>query len=615
MKRLLLLAPMLATLLGTVPGFAGYASAEEVDFSRYLIASDVAQNPPQLAGNLEPTTGFYGNYLSALIAEQRKDFDQAIEFLTPVVEGAPDNLDLVSILHSFLAAEGRLDEALPYAEALLADDPTSPFATRTLFYTALKAENFDSAVGFAQNLDGSGIGGFIKPLAEAWSLLGHGQIDEAMAAIEPINEAMGASSFGLTNQALMYWVAGLKDQSLETFSEAIEASGRNVNSRLATLALHALALHGEPEAFDALLAQLRKSGATPRSMVDLLDKINAGTTPAFEITSPAIGMAEAVENIASSFSQDDFAADLSLGLANVALYLMPGNNSALQVKGDLLVDRGLGEQALSAFEAIDGSASEEYTATYARAQALIDLELLEEAQKVLEDLAQTNTERWAALELLANLLRSEDKFEEAIEVYKRAEERFVAAGGPSRAQWRFYYTYAIAHDQLDQWTEAEALFKKSLELKPDEANVMNYLAYSWVDRGYEEHYQRALTMLEEAVELSPNSGFIVDSLAWVQFKLGMYEDALKNMEIAVELMPADPILNDHLGDVYWKNGREQEAIFQWKRAISFYDADDEDLDRVNRKLEVGLDQVEAEEAAAKAAEAEDAEEAQDTSSN
>jgi tetratricopeptide (TPR) repeat protein len=88
----------------------------------------------------------------------------------------------------------------------------------------------------------------------------------------------------------------------------------------------------------------------------------------------------------------------------------------------------------------------------------------------------------------------------------------------------------------------------------------------------------------------------VDSLGWGLYRLGRYEEAVEHMERAAELLPVDPIVNDHLGDVYWAVGREVEARFQWQRALSF-DPEPEEAERIRRKLEVGLDQVLAEEGA------------------
>jgi len=90
--------------------------------------------------------------------------------------------------------------------------------------------------------------------------------------------------------------------------------------------------------------------------------------------------------------------------------------------------------------------------------------------------------------------------------------------------------------------------------------------------------------------LRPDSGYIVDSLGWVFYRLGRFEEAVAPMERAVELLPTDPIVNDHLGDVYWMVGRQREARFQWERALSFAPTDD-DAARIRRKLEIGLDRV------------------------
>jgi Flp pilus assembly protein TadD len=112
-------------------------------------------------------------------------------------------------------------------------------------------------------------------------------------------------------------------------------------------------------------------------------------------------------------------------------------------------------------------------------------------------------------------------------------------------------------------------------------------------------YDEALQLIEKAVEGQPNSGYIVDSLGWVLYRLGRYEEAVSQMEKAVELLPIDPVVNDHLGDVYWAVGRLREADFQWRRALALIgeETTDADPDRIRRKIDVGLDLVLEEEGA------------------
>ena len=104
-------------------------------------------------------------------------------------------------------------------------------------------------------------------------------------------------------------------------------------------------------------------------------------------------------------------------------------------------------------------------------------------------------------------------------------------------------------------------------------------------------------MIQTAVKESPDSGYITDSLGWIFYRLGRFEEAVAPMERAVELLPVDPIVNDHLGDVYWKVGREREAEFQWKRALSFK-PEEAEAERIREKLSRGLTAVLEDEAKA-----------------
>ena len=146
----------------------------------------------------------------------------------------------------------------------------------------------------------------------------------------------------------------------------------------------------------------------------------------------------------------------------------------------------------------------------------------------------------------------------------------------------------IIYERLKRWPEAEADFKRVLELVPDDVDTLNYLGYTWVDRG--ENLTEAFDMIREAVNQQPESGAIVDSLGWAHYKLGEYAEARENLEKAVVLSPSSATIIDHLGDVYWKLGRKREAGFQWKRALEF-DPTDEERATIELKLEKGLDAV------------------------
>ena len=210
---------------------------------------------------------------------------------------------------------------------------------------------------------------------------------------------------------------------------------------------------------------------------------------------------------------------------------------------------------------------------------------------MLQSLSKTHSELPVVHLTLGDFYRADERYAEAVKAYDKAISLYE---DPQDARWFAYYTRGIAYERLGEWDNAEADFRKALELSPGQPQVLNYLGYSLVEMGTK--LDEALGMIEQAVATSPNSGHIVDSLGWVLFQLGRYEEAAAQLERAAELMPVDPIVNDHLGDGYWAVGRKIEARFQWHRALSF-DPEEADAERIRRKLEVGLDQVLAEEGA------------------
>ena len=126
---------------------------------------------------------------------------------------------------------------------------------------------------------------------------------------------------------------------------------------------------------------------------------------------------------------------------------------------------------------------------------------------------------------------------------------------------------------------------ESLKILPDQPHVLNYLAYTWIDKGL--NLDKALKMLIKANNLRKNDGYITDSLGWAYFLLKNYSEAEIFMQRAVELMPSDPVINDHLGDAYWRVGRKREAKFQWNRSLSL--KPDKDLmTSLKNKLLTGL---------------------------
>jgi Flp pilus assembly protein TadD len=264
------------------------------------------------------------------------------------------------------------------------------------------------------------------------------------------------------------------------------------------------------------------------------------------------------------------------------MFARPDLAEAALLIGDMMAEQENYDAAIAAYQAVAPASPLRHLAELRRARALYDMERQDEAFQLLEQLAAAEPERLDALVQLGDLLRRDERYRESEEAYSRAVERI---GEPKREHWTLFYARGIAYERTEQWPEAEKDFFHALELEPEQPFVLNYLGYSWVDKGM--HLDRAKGMLYRAVELRPDDGFIVDSLGWVHYRLGDYDAAVDQLERAVELEPGDPVINDHLGDAYWRVGRHREARYQWRRALTL-EPEEDTVAAIEQKLRQGL---------------------------
>ena len=144
----------------------------------------------------------------------------------------------------------------------------------------------------------------------------------------------------------------------------------------------------------------------------------------------------------------------------------------------------------------------------------------------------------------------------------------------------------ISYERLGDFDNAEKDLLESLKISPNEAHVLNYLAYTWVEKG--KNINKALKMLEQAITLSNNDGYIIDSLGWAHFMNKNYSDAEKYLQIALSILPSDPTVSDHYADVLWMLNKNMQARYLWKQILNLEDATQELKDKVSKKIIFGI---------------------------
>ena len=182
----------------------------------------------------------------------------------------------------------------------------------------------------------------------------------------------------------------------------------------------------------------------------------------------------------------------------------------------------------------------------------------------------------------AQFLKNNEKFDQSIKYYS------VILKNISKDHELYPKTKdgrGIAYEQIGSWPEAEKDFLDSLKANPKQAYVLNYLAYSWIEKGM--NIEKSLKMLEEANQLRSNDGYITDSLGWALYKLKKYAKAKEYLKKAVQLMPSDPIVNDHFGDILWMNGEKLQARYYWNYVLNLEDTKDDLKNKIKNKILYG----------------------------
>ena len=184
---------------------------------------------------------------------------------------------------------------------------------------------------------------------------------------------------------------------------------------------------------------------------------------------------------------------------------------------------------------------------------------------------------------IASFYKNSKKYNEAIEYYSKIIDTL---DDNSEIKSDLLYRRGGSYERIKKYKEADKDLLYSLKLNPNDAYVLNYLAYSWLERNYK--INEAIIMLETAYELESEDPYIIDSIGWAYYLTGDYLRAEEFLKRAVEMMPDDPIVNDHYGDILWKLNRKIQARYFWRNVAKMNDVENEMLEKVNIKMVKGL---------------------------
>lgn len=544
-------------------------------------AAEPPQPPKQYIVEPRGQRSPFGNYLVGRHAERQRDFDKASEALSRALENNPNDLGLLRRAF-FLALEaGQVDRAIQLGHKL--DDAGLTFSTVQLLLTAesVKNKDYPAALSRLNSMKREDLGRYTVPLAQAWAHAGAGQTDRALSALSVLGEDKATSLLHHLHAGFINDLANRVDAAGSAYGDAAGGKPETAPNRVIRAYGNFLERHERGAEARSLYEGYAGQEADNLLFDEALARIADGRKPDRLISDAAAGLAESFFDIASILPMDR-AGEFVLIYVRMAIYLQPDFPLAQLLMGDAFDEFGRYEEAAEIYRSIDSDSAYGWVARLRLADDLFDMGRKDDSIALLKVMSEERPERSDALIRLGNTYRYEERYDEAIDAYDRAEKRI---GEITIANWTLLYSRGIALERVKNWDRAEADFLKALELQPDQPFVLNYLGYSWVELG--KNLERAKGMLQRAVDQRPDDGYIVDSMGWALYKLGDYAGAVENLERAVALRPQDPVINDHLGDAYWRVGRFGEARIQWRRSLGL-EPEEDLIQQIEEKLENGL---------------------------
>jgi len=521
----------------------------------------------------------FGAFLAARQARKDGDISAAAHYFNEALVADPGNIWLLRRAFLLTVSEGEVESALELANRILEGDDAAPVANLTVAVDDLKNGRYgkaESRISKANKRRGSMR--LVGPLLRAWAAFGNGEGAAAAQRLDMLNKTEAFSPFANYHRTLILAAAGDLDGALDAFAAYEDSTRPDLRSMLVKSAV--IEMRDGAAAGRQSLELLRKRFGEDHVLVRYLNGDRA-LSEAFPVRNANDGVAEALYGAASALVRDNVS-DVAMIYLRLALHVRHDLDVAQALLGDIRETGDRWLEAIAAYERVADDSPYKWGARLRTAWMLDKLDRTDQAIELLQRMAAEQKRETVALITLADLLRSHSRFKEAATVYSQAIDRIDELGP---RHWAVLYARGIALERSGRWSDAERDLLQALELRPRHPYVMNYLAYSWADKGVK--LDEAVAMLRQAVALKPQDGFIIDSLGWVLYRKGEHQEAVRQLERAVELRPEDPTINEHLGDAYWHVGRRLESCFQWRRVLVLEPLEGQ-VETVGQKLETGL---------------------------
>lgn len=512
---------------------------------------------------IQSETTVFSSFLAGSYASRIKESQFRSDYLTTAFEYSDFEVSLGQKAISSAIVANNLALAHQHAVVINKKDKNDPLSNFVLGYRALSQGLHETATQYLTRETDEVTISIMKGLLAGWNFVALGDIDKARGEFLFLEGGVYFQNLGQLQIAKAEGLIGDTDRALEAF-KLVKDSGQLRTEYYLSKARFLISIGRNKDALLELEYYLKENNLRGGSEIERYIKLlKSEKTKNIEKT--------AIQEAARALTEPSYwffvanrSSDAGEILLRLALDLDPNHDKATIWLGELLENTKRPSEALGLYLSVSDKSSYDITAKLSAANLYLNKK---SDQKALNILQKLNLDKPTAVtqEALGRAYVIRENYINALPVYDGLIHKMTDQ--ELNANPQVLYFRGICYERIGKWDEAEADFKKVLSIDPNHADALNYLGYTWIEKG--KYLSTSLEMIQKAVELSPNSGAIIDSLGWAYYKLGNLKKAKLNLEAAVELSPTSATIIDHLGDIYWVIGRKKEAMYQWERALNY----------------------------------------------
>ena len=513
-----------------------------------------------------------GHYLAARQALYFNDVGQSADFFLRTLEDDASNVALLRQAFLTQYYYGDIEQAAALGRQLEGLNVMVPLGGEPATALALRNDDWPASIVLANRIAEDSKALAMAGVIRGWSLVATGQGDAGISALleagrMSIDANTGMPPFFRLHAALMAERLGLVHEAVQ------RVTGLEADSLPSHVALDLAALHARQGHWDIVerLIETQLSRQFNKAEVRAALARQAQAVPSIQQH-----IAGAVVALALS-DKSNSGQSLSARL-RFALFIDSEHHFARLLLAQQLSDYGQSDIALANLKRIPDGGLLGQLARLAESAVVEEAGNTEAAIALMKGVAESDPKNAYLFHRLGDTYRRNSMF-------RQSRDSYMASMALGRDTGGLHRSLGVSLERLGETRAAETHLLRAIEIDPGDAYALNYLGYWWADEG--RNLDQAIEMIERAVSHRPSSGFFVDSLGWVHYKLGDPARAVGYLERATELEPSDPEITGHLGDVYWALGRREEARFKWRLALSLSE-DAEEQAMLERRLLTGL---------------------------